>query len=1451
MSDDVTGLVAQNRKQRQAQDPAFLKALEEARAFAAEDQKAAEAKAAAPKPVPAVDPQTTAPKKNESGFLGQTMKSIAGGGLDAMKEVVDLAEDFTEWSGRKYLDARFDEDFRLSSLIPTTDKQTGTGQGFIRGATQFLLPFGAYMKALKGVQVATRTGQFAKAAGAGAAADFSAFDPHEKRLSNLINEKMPALQSPITDYLAAKDDDSVFEGRLKNAIEGFGFGLAAEGIFLGFRTFAKSMKAQGKTMPAPEKKAAAAEAPKALPSPQNAKGGKVAAKAPGADPAAEYAKRAEEQTLADRVEALYAERAAEEVRVREAMRADGRMRDGTPMNPEVGPPTSGAGREMGPPRPSEEVGPPVTAAGREVGPPSGAAPAPEGVPLLSNDTAVRAEGPKILDETGMQYRDDAEPLVRQTIDEFYVTRAKELEAQRAAEDVRVTEAMRADGRLRDGTPIRPEVGPPTDAAGREMGPPEPLMGDMGPSVPPQAGLGGKQGGSISPTLAAQLGGPAAGAIIGAATTEDGASMNTLVENILAGAAVGAGFGYGASKLLRQIDPDVAAKVDIEEEVARDLARPLVANVAPLTERAKLVKPSPSVRKKQVDGMIEALTKGDASTLAKMVKESDFNFDRLDTTEDIKEMIDAFSAQFEKSVDTATRGKQTMEQMRVFAKEIGTSPETLRELYKDTGFLAERVWAHRSLMMASSEKLRGMANHLRENPHDMTALLAFRKHVMVHAEIQARMKGTQTEIARALAAMRGKATAAEFKADEFSTLLESLGGYKANVELAKKLAQITDPARFNAVARKTAGARTADAIYEGWVNGILSGVSTAVVNGIGNAIVPVVNAVERTTAAAIGSGRAVFSKGVVEDRFRFGEVEQAARAYIGGMWDVLRIQKEGWGELGEAATLFSKGVVAGDSTYIQQAEKIISESDNLGNAVKTFFDRQPRQDTLGASQLESSAERSAISSGTWDFRPDTYAGAFIDYAGAAIRTPGRALMAMDEMFKTAMYRAEIRAQSYRKALNEGREGGDMQKRMTELMETPTPDMSITALEAARTGTFSNALGPRMSTLQALVAKDIPGPVPLLRFVLPFVRTPTNLIAWVGKRTPGLNALSQQVREDFMAGGARRDMVVAQTAMGTAIYSAGYMLKESGMVTGGGEKNQAAEKLGADQPYSIKIGDKWYAGNRMDPIAMPFFLAADLADLSGHISSREMDDLAVMGFLAIQRNLVSKSYLKGITDAVMATSDPERFGQGFVNRLAGSLIPAVVASGTREQDPYIKEVWNVVDAIKSRTPGFSKEVPNHVNILGEEVKFTDGWGPDFASPVKVQDTTQIPPVAREIARVNADLEHPPRSLRVTQGVSIDLTPQQYHRYMKLAGGIFKTEATKLIDTEQYKALPEVPDDTDPDYITGKQAYLKALWSNSLAAGRAQLLEEDKELRSKFELSLTNQGRVFQGLQPLPVQ
>jgi len=99
--------------------------------------------------------------------------------------------------------------------VPDLGAPSRTSGDVVRPISQFIGGFVGAGKITKPLQGLNKTRAFVN----GAIADGVAFDPHEERLSDLI-QSVPELENPVNEYLAASLEDSNAEGRLKNVVEG-------------------------------------------------------------------------------------------------------------------------------------------------------------------------------------------------------------------------------------------------------------------------------------------------------------------------------------------------------------------------------------------------------------------------------------------------------------------------------------------------------------------------------------------------------------------------------------------------------------------------------------------------------------------------------------------------------------------------------------------------------------------------------------------------------------------------------------------------------------------------------------------------------------------------------------------------------------------------------------------------------------------------------------------------------------------------------------------------------------------------------------------------------------------------------------------------------------------------------------------------------------------------------
>ncbi|MEL7111393.1 MAG: hypothetical protein AAGK93_00465, partial [Pseudomonadota bacterium] len=112
---------------------------------------------------------------------------------------------------------------------PIEEHDTVTGN-LVRGISQFAVPFTGGLKAMKAANILQKPGvwrEMSRYTLSGFATDFAAFDPEMQRLTDIMDEA----GLPIIEYLKSDEDDSEWESRFKNALEGSALGLLADGAF--------------------------------------------------------------------------------------------------------------------------------------------------------------------------------------------------------------------------------------------------------------------------------------------------------------------------------------------------------------------------------------------------------------------------------------------------------------------------------------------------------------------------------------------------------------------------------------------------------------------------------------------------------------------------------------------------------------------------------------------------------------------------------------------------------------------------------------------------------------------------------------------------------------------------------------------------------------------------------------------------------------------------------------------------------------------------------------------------------------------------------------------------------------------------------------------------------------------------------------------------------------------
>lgn len=805
---------------------------------------------------------------------------------------------------------------------------------------------------------------------------------------------------------------------------------------------------------------------------------------------------------------------------------------------------------------------------------------------------------------------------------------------------------------------------------------------------------------------------------------------------------------------------VAAKDATRQQAVADLVNPI-----PEEALAGLGNPAgPMVELRQpTDAQVAQVLTPDAPQAAPAVF---INHARINTPDDVHALIQTMADSDAEAIDVARRGVVPNEQT---VKESAAQFQNLEDLIgRQPGPMsASEAVAARKVLTASGEQLLGLAAKAGADGATPADLFAFRRAMQVHYAIQSEVIAARTETARALQSWAIPAGSDKMRADQIAELLGQ-GGGQDTVTMAKMLGTLANnPSGLNQFVQQSLRGKVKDALFEAWINGLLTSPKTHVVNVLSNTLTTFWQIPERFLAAGISNA------------FMGGEIKM--------------------GEAAASAFAMARGVRDGAA--------LVSRGGNDPSVAHLFeaFSKQERP------------YGTAISSGAFDISSDSPLGFGIDMLGKLIRTPGAALDAEDKFFKAVNYRMELHALAYRQASEEGLEGKQLAQRMTDIAANPPENIKLEAIDRAHINTFTKKLGATGQAFTSLVNK-IPG----ARLVVPFIRTPANILKFTFARTP-LAFASSAIRADIAAGGARAAQAHARIGMGSMVMLGFGSLAAEGVLTGAGPMGSPDETrpLRANmlrtgwQPYSVKIGGRWWRYNRLEPIGMLVGMSADIAEVLGHIGDEEATQVVAAGAVAFAQNMASKTWAQGAFDALAAIdpnnpdSDPGKWLQGqaagtipfsgFLRNLDQAVDPVLREPRTTQDGPFaqqylgdlprpVAEFLNVtINQYRKTIPGLSNDLPPRRDLWGNPISTASGlgWVYDFLSPVGGTAATDDP-VDQMMIDNRIKVALPERAIG-----GVKLTGDEYSAYVQMAGEPAKKYLDKLVNSAGFKRLSDGPE------------------------------------------------------------
>lgn len=445
----------------------------------------------------------------------------------------------------------------------------------------------------------------------------------------------------------------------------------------------------------------------------------------------------------------------------------------------------------------------------------------------------------------------------------------------------------------------------------------------------------------------------------------------------------------------------------------------------------------------------------------------------------------------------------------------------------------------------------------------------------------------------------------------------------------------------------------------------------------------------------------------------------------------------------------------------------------------------------------------------------YTGQAMKAAEQALTLPLRVLGAADEAVKVLRYRAVVSAKAVGEADRLGlSDSADVaafiKKRVDESFDPHTGvALDTEAAQEAKVATFQQDLPNSSqdvwygsSSIGAKIQQGV-GAVPITRFILPYVKTPVNLLRQGQRYTPGLNLLQKEYTTALLGqrGVEAQATAMGEMGIGTLFASLATTMALNGHLTGGGplEPKAAKEwKAQGNLPYSVTwMGAdgtrKFFQLDRFDPWQMPFTIIADIVQVQQiqQMSDDQEESLTTAFTTALANQIRNKTYLQGLASFMDMMMDEKKMETQLPRFIAG-FTPFSSLGASTNPDPYMHEVNGLLDAVKSKFYPFSADVPVRYDALGDKVTVPGR----FMSASK-----QAPPLMQALDERFANTGSYPQGPAPKVGTDrVDLREltledgktNAFSRYQELAGHPGKGPSLskaleKVVQSKDYLAAP----------------------------------------------------------------
>jgi hypothetical protein len=463
-------------------------------------------------------------------------------------------------------------------------------------------------------------------------------------------------------------------------------------------------------------------------------------------------------------------------------------------------------------------------------------------------------------------------------------------------------------------------------------------------------------------------------------------------------------------------------------------------------------------------------------------------------------------------------------------------------------------------------------------------------------------------------------------------------------------------------------------------------------------------------------------------------------------------------------------------------------------------------------------------------------------------PERLMMTMDDYFKTILVRQRVSELATYEAFVEDpnnwkRVSAVKLQKFGNAIDPNTGTIKSAALaEYADIGTFQNDPGGLANTISNL-AEQIPV---VGKAIIPFVRTPANMLAYQVEHMPGLARLSKNYRKAMDSGDP---LLIAeyegrQAVGGFAMIAAGAMASQ-GLITGNmpnpktePEEFKRWKELGI-QPRSFNFNGLYISYNMVEPLSNLIAMAADITRVGQTYGLSEgiMDRFGALAMMTLQGTFIERSYYSGLA-GIGELAQLERWDDKATRATVTFINSQFPLASFRRMvgnaaDQYQREYSNEFDRVlQAAIPFYRNFRPAQISVFtGKPMRNPNGGPYNAAVPFEIGvgiDDAVVDMMQSIGYKWRDDLERDPTGLPYTaedkefirmsmfeQGLRDQIQTEMGKEYFQK--DLEKWKNRRLGPTREYhkSEKPIVYDN------------IQTIWNNNLEVARQRLRERNAQL------------------------